>query len=515
MFTLTLESAKNALSKLPIAYYLKSKTLKVEISETEQTSYINLRDDKITIAYNNLVEASKKLNNQVNSEIIRGLLYHEVSHAIYTPLDILPYLPYKRLTANLFNILEDERIETLNAHYFMNTNFENNKNLMLTPANPPQTFEQYAFNVIRFHETNGHDDLIVKLYDFIKQTCKVTSQHRQLTTTAKNGKVVKATNYCLLTIKSEEYINEIWKVWDKIQKQQQKQESQDNQENKQKKSRKPSAKQLQKAKEMQEQIEQMQEQIEQNKATMEEVASDGANSQISYENCDVQMPLTSYYEPISDLYVKLVKTITKRRGVGVEMSPSSIGYSGDFDPELKMLDFGNTKKWFRDDDDFGELDNNKAKLTLNIFLDNSNSFYNNDFKTSRILATLAKLESKRNDFQFNVIRVENQLTLLPKERRTSHSNGCTYIRERELNEVCKKVLNPQCFNIVLFDGAIGENAISNLSKKLNTRNTAIITPSDEKCYFDAHLPNTRRIYENNNYTERLEDNIITALQNLF
>lgn len=162
---------------LPIAHYLKVKTLNVEFSLTDPSSSFSVIEDKITIAFNNIANAiqtmlakGEDVDDVKLEKTIRGLLYHEVSHAILTPISLSNYNPveirpfkkyiydekqqgrYPNLTLDLENIMEDERIETILAHYYNGVDFVENRKNVLTfiPQASLKSFEGFIFNLFRF-----------------------------------------------------------------------------------------------------------------------------------------------------------------------------------------------------------------------------------------------------------------------------------------------------------------------------------------------------------------------------
>ena len=78
-------------------------------------------ESRIIISYPKILKAYEKSNKELELEVIvRTLLYHEVSHAILTP--ILTDLDDFSFTN--FNIFEDERIEVLEDKTFLDVNFK-------------------------------------------------------------------------------------------------------------------------------------------------------------------------------------------------------------------------------------------------------------------------------------------------------------------------------------------------------------------------------------------------------
>ena len=105
---------------LPIGYYFGAR-LEAVLSETSEDSFINLVDLKIVISYPTILEKYNTIQEKDKIEIIiRTLLYHEVSHAILTPY----IADLNKENAIIFNIFEDERIETVLKHKFLDVDFK-------------------------------------------------------------------------------------------------------------------------------------------------------------------------------------------------------------------------------------------------------------------------------------------------------------------------------------------------------------------------------------------------------
>ena len=133
----------NILKTLPVGYYLK-RNVTVEMDESAGCSYYDPMNDKICISFKQLSTSLNSLKNDVElEENVRTLLYHEVSHAFITP---------KQLKAtNVMNIFEDERIESVLRHYYMNTNFrEFVKRVNNYHGEDPDNAESAFYHLVRY-----------------------------------------------------------------------------------------------------------------------------------------------------------------------------------------------------------------------------------------------------------------------------------------------------------------------------------------------------------------------------
>lgn len=127
---------------LPIGYYT-NRRIEIAVSKDEETSYYDMMNDKIVVSYPIIAERCANISAGVNEEeAVRSMLYHEVSHAILTPVTLE--------SDTITNIFEDERIETLLQDYYMNVNFKRQLSDLIGDTIPaPKTPEQAFFNAVR------------------------------------------------------------------------------------------------------------------------------------------------------------------------------------------------------------------------------------------------------------------------------------------------------------------------------------------------------------------------------
>lgn len=555
---LTQKYVSGILATLPVGYYLGYNNLKIKVGFAS-TSYFSPKTEEICISMNNLKEVIARTGkNTIEETTLRGLLYHEVSHALLTPDSLFVACSDQHVSQIEANIIEDERIETLLKHYYKGVNFERNKSLILCKAKTPtKTKEEYLFNVVRFHETEGHPELLKELADMIQRTAEVNS-----------SSCYSLVNYLAFNIASLR--ETIYKVFDEEQKkkeeEKQKNKADQKDENGQEEEKEEKQEGSTSTEENEEQKEESKEEQEQGNSENEEEneedeseneeSSKGSESEEQeeekeepteqekkQENETVQAAVDglkkqceiygyhklSHYRANSTTKLKIMKIIAKNRGFGIEESESEQGYSGDFDPELRMTDFAGEKKWWSDNSDDGVQNNTGNKLTLNIWLDNSGSFKNNDQKVNVLLASLAELERTRKDFKFNLVKINTHFTELKGDQRVSDSWGGNALPKAEIEPLYKKLNKTgEERNIVLFDGEAGKSdddciwqgylkdlvSYNNLWQFNNSRTTFITEASNtegiRKVCGKASI-----IEENNNYPEELEKNVLRALEQLY
>ena len=165
----SLNMFKTILKTVPISYYT-GRNIDTEISTTADTSYYEPLIDKITISYKGMESMFEKMKSSDDlEECIRSVLYHEISHALITPKNLMN--TRDETDAYLFNVFEDERIETVFKDYYYGVNFKKNIVLMnnYEGQKPTNAFEAFYYTV-RFRSgkrehLNIVDNIIEKYYD--------------------------------------------------------------------------------------------------------------------------------------------------------------------------------------------------------------------------------------------------------------------------------------------------------------------------------------------------------------
>jgi hypothetical protein len=491
MILCNVQDVQHVLDTLPIAYYLKIKTLSVELSETAETSFIDLATQKVTIAMNNLTAIASKHNGYLTESNVRGLLYHELSHALRTPLRVSDFFTYKRLVDHeVFNILEDERIETLGQGTFLDTDFKANLKEIVDYNPYPTTWREYLFNVARFRQTGGHPELITLLLKVIRATAEINA----LAESTKLSGLLELFYVFAKTVKTT-FEQDRKNINQQLKKAQPDTPEQTSAE----------------AKSIEDEIDQ--EKNEQLEKVCEEWRDQLLKTALYAGKGGLEL-----YDPNTKLYVDFVRIISKQKGFGNASTPSMSGYHGKFDPRLRMKDFSGEKKYWRHSTNNGDQSHQKQKLTLNIFLDNSFSFVKNDYAVNIILATLKSLEQKRDDFKFNLVKIDAEqggIHLLQGDSRVSVSTSYTSFTEEALAKVAKQIVTPETFNIVLFDGSIGTDCWEIIAKYLDSYKTSIIAENSNKNDIDKCISKSRVMYENRNYASALSNNVCTAIECLF
>ena len=161
---------------LPIGYYL-GRRIDIELSETSNSSYFNPSEDNIVISYIMIERALLNLPDNLSKidieELVRGLVYHEVSHVILTPNN-LKY-EYDTHDNKIINIVEDERIETI-CNFYMRVNFKKNIKIINNyHGEDPRDAESAFYYFIRYHKST--EKWLNRLHDLFVYYYNITSEY--------------------------------------------------------------------------------------------------------------------------------------------------------------------------------------------------------------------------------------------------------------------------------------------------------------------------------------------------
>lgn len=600
--TLTLEmlssESEKILNTLPLAHYLKVDTIPVVFDNLSSTSYFSPSEFVIHVALANIADAiigsgKNEITNADLEKTIRSFLYHEISHAILTPRDLMSEARggYTHLNPTFANILEDERIETLLSNYYHNVDFKKNLHNVVK-LQQAHDFTSFVFNAVRFRYCPiDSKDVNNRVNDFIKRTSTIGA----------------TSDSYLLCYEMECLIKYLEGIWNKLPKSTSKSASKqpsnatgdgDGEGTQSEETSSTSNEDEEEATEQTEENgkaqdescegEQDEEQNAENdnddnledsssKSNDEEETSNEENAEndnsssseeeIDESECqDADSPLSEeqteeriakvvlcikqesadygkYQMKIKDFQcdnntkVELLKVIVRNVGTGIHENQAQYGYSGRFNAKRFMKDYNDSCKWFEKK---AYEDNQKSKKSskkiLNIWLDQSGSFCPNDIEVNKVLKALYEIEKKRNDFEWNLIRVDEHFVIeKDKEKRYSKSSGGNALPKEEIAK-CYKELNKTGYeyNVVLFDGQVGYDydgysqaykmkhafEIENFSyenlKVFDNKRSIFITERDNTDGIKKVCKNAKAIIEANcGYASVLAKNVIKALDLLF
>lgn len=545
--TTTFNAIETIFNTLPISYYLGRK-ISVSLS-TGADSYFDMLNDKIVVGAKDVIDAVSNIENEDIDieEIVRGLLYHEVSHAILTPKNIFD--GYNKREVDIINIVEDERIENIMKNFYMKVNFKRNIILLnnYVEGQEPKSARQAFYFLVRYRK--GTEEQLRKLNNLLFKYSKINASY------AHNDSYIVG-----------RYSNDIiafyeWfiKDYEKEQNNQQQQSNSSNNEHSNSKdnnndsndenSSTPNSQESNtpeqpehkdddtegntavdglSTEDVQSILDGLKDAVTDNQAksavevAAEELAEkiNGNIDPIIPNSIDISnMVKTALSEVINHYYdseivsrcMKIVdRKLKKRNNQGSAIS----AYSGRLSP--KQVGTRDDYRWWTKQSIVGNV-RRYSKLHFNLYIDNSGSFRDNSVKMNTVIRALEHVANVYPDFSFDVITLNTALVEWPNTHHEFICSGCNKI-PKELKDVVKRHLKPQTnnYNIVLFDGDAhsGEGRCTP-SESDNLRffdipNTIIISDDENKKYFDKCIKGVHVVYTKN-YYDTFVDHLINLL----
>ena len=577
-------TVNNILATLPIGYYLGRK-IPVELSKGT-ASYFNPVEDKIVIGYGLIAASLENIDSTKYDynleEIIRGLLYHEVSHVILTPAKHLFDNCRTAEEKHIVNTFEDERIETLLSKTYMNTNFKKNLIILnggIEDKEPENAYEAF-YNIVRFHR--GKEKFLKKVANIIATYAKINST---------------TTNY-----KCDEYTEDILDLYTEIKKDfeqdkqsQNKNNSSSNQNNTGSNDNN-SQNNDQNNSNGNNQTDTNSNQNDSNDSNQDDTnnsqssnsndsnnddsdsnndssnsSSDGSqnNDKTNTDKTDTDKTDTNDNsssssagdQPIDDtndqqstsnsLTDEQVNDIIKDLDINInedslkQSIKSTIKKVFDtfYNPQLTMqiqqlIDekvkqknkngnainsysgrfnvraVGNRDdyKWWSQQNRQGHI-RQYSKVHINLFIDNSGSFSDNDTQMNTFIRAMEKVVSK--DFDFDVITINTDIVEWKDTKKRFSSGGGTrlpaYVKD-VIKRHTKSAANN--YNVVLFDGDADPELVegSNAFRYFDGPNTIIVTDNQNRFYIESAIHQAKVIFcDDYNYCDEFIESVLQLL----
>ena len=565
---------KNVFDTLPVGFYL-GRRIDVELSETSTMSFFDPAHDKITVSAPTIMEVVENYKGEDLEEIVRGLLYHEISHVLLTCTEYTSYGSQE--IARAFNVFEDERIETLLRNYYKNVNFrkliflvndyQNKSGKANLPNTAPDGWTAY-YELVRFHKGEQ------KWLDRVAYIINRYKKYNAATDRYDWGRYVDEVEELY-----RQYVKEVKNNPQQSQQSQQSQSGQQGQQGQQSQSGQQGQNQQQQNGNGNQNSQQNGQQNQQNQqngqngqngqndqngqqqnqsgngkndknstgrngnqkqhldstedngtpdgfeqseaATLaEEAAKATKEFDIAVDPQEIfkaalDAVINVYTDPdIKAALMKIIDTAQKKRG----MYEGAIRvYGGRLDPRACGRE---DYRWGLKSNPNGDA-RGYAKTHFNLFIDNSGSFCKNDLKVNCLLRALNELKS--TTFDFDVITINHSICEWPDTNRIFHSGGGTSLR-KEIHGIFKKHQLSGCnnFNIVLFDGdahcadsyseSIGPNGLDNFSA-FDTDTTIIVTDAENKEYVDNSIKRAK-VKITNNYLKEFIKELLGLLEKI-
>ncbi len=483
---ISFEKVKSILKTLPISYYTKVK-IEYELSDYADASYFEPVSRKITISYKQIMDAVKNTSIEMTDEsLVRTLLYHETSHALLTPSDMI--------MTRILNVFEDERIETLLQNFYHDVNFKAfcKKINNFDPNKDPQSVFEMFYDVVRFRHgpkkfTDRVEDIIIRFQDINSAWLR--------------NNYYDAVNALYLDIK-DYFLNQ--------QSQNQNQNQDQNQDQEQKQTQNDSETQNSSTNETNDEHDKQTIQKKQSKTVLDcsDKISDALQSAIEQTVGNVQSKISMYVD--TDIKADFDQIISSSKKLESRTAGAINAYSGVFDPRSVIrTDY----KYFTQKNRTGHI-KQFSKTHLNLFIDKSGSFCANETLVNKMLSALVEIERSNPDFTFDLICCGIGQTIMPRTNRRltcGSANSLTANIFSQFRSVQVKQAN--VINIVLFDGdafSVPPYMPENF-RAFDSKNTIIISDEDNKYALNSQIK-TAKVIITKNYTKVLYENVKNALQ---
>ena len=494
---ISIEQVQKIFKTLPIGYYIGRN---VDASlEMTKTSYYNFIQDKVVVSYLNIADMVKKIKNPDNLEkAIRGCLYHELSHVLLTPFKVYNDIQFEksfcaecRETAknhkkyrDIFNIFEDERIETILKNYYIDVNFK--ENIFLVNQITKEEAEkvtckddlQYFYSIVRFDV--GPKDLILEKYNIIKKYSYINSND-----------IFNWYNYCISTIKSikaNKYLLAILDFYDKCVL--------------------------------------SFNQTKQTKDTDKDIDNNMcANKNVSTKINDIIEDIYSELDSIlntfksdhrdikelfngKEIYDRMKKVLDQTKTRKSIFGGSHKTYSGNLDPrQVSKLDY----KWWNQK--FTEGEKKYDKIKMNFIIDNSGSMVDNIVIINKFLNALYKFKKDTNNFEFNIMFQSYYPIIINNNNPIIYeADGAGSRFDNDFREADLKLQSPKCYNLIVLDGRFSDSC--DAFELFNKSNTFIISDLDNRDIINQKSYKAHKILVDKDYVNVFIDNVVKAINTL-
>lgn len=497
----TFARCEEILNTLPIGYYL-GHPVTVKLDPENPATFINLDTETVTVSYKMIDEALESARETADLEqVIRGLLYHEISHALLTspyamkiiacyktndvlkraniktlPVTICDYID--RYMEDIFNIFEDERIETLCQDYYMDVNFKKNVFLLnnVDPrklAKDPDPMNRF-FAAVRFRV--AEPEILDEIRAVIKsaKTLNSNSDYPELFS----------------------YLGRVYTLFAKFV-------------NNSPKSQEPESQKLDSSKSESQESDGLTGDEERLLAqATQECAGQGASKDMLLSKFKT-LSTNGNVGPIKE---RLSRIITAALNKNKNRSSSTHAYAGRIDPRATQ---SKDYRWFAK-----KAANTSGrrfdKIHFNLFCDNSGSFSPSQQKMNALLLAIKEYAAQNKDFSVTVIHCGRGLEIKKDNDWALTCDNCSVLKSdaRKITDSLQ-VPNATVVNLVVFDGemtpSVGRG--KEVYKAFDKPNFIVVTDTSNQRYF-RFAPSARVTYVTDNYADTFIDVIFNRLARL-
>lgn len=550
---LTKELLQHYINKVPIGYYV-GRNVDVTIGDKDDT-YFDLVKGSIVISYPTIKDNARLIKTDADAEkSVRHLIFHELSHALLTPrilhIDMV------------LNVFEDERIESILKNYYLDTDFKAFvKKLNGFKNQPPENEWDAWYQLVRYRR--GPVYFLSRVHEIIDDYTHLDIAVSRIDTEIRSS----IRNY-------EAEVNRLYEEFVKWY----------NQTNPSDLKIDKSLKDLMQNGEGDGQSDDKNNQQTQVGTGLSNANNNKSDNNKDDLEKALQKSLESFKDSKKDLLMEVSKVDDKANKFANVSSIEAIDVNeGDYDDLYTIIDDSNDKAgglWHRPgkDDDKAKQKADKAvfdmidslisllkttrknngssiaaysgvinprniirddykyfmqqnrkghasvysKMHLNMFIDCSASFKDNDEKVNTLLWALTKFERAVPDFSYDLISCGVGQKLRPKYNRTQSSYDGTVLTD-DIFDMFKKqqFTNAVNMNIVLYDGKVNHlhkykttgKCIESNWEAFNDVNTVIIVDDSNEDAVNKFCPLAHKIISKD-YVEELYKNTYAALLQL-
>lgn len=505
----TYNQVKKILDTLPIGYYLGHAVPPVKLSKDSDSTYINQITEEITVSFKNVQAMLQNAPDDIDVEsVVRGLLYHEVSHAVLTPPmtfidDFAPHVRFDGITHDLFvvlrtayykkfnrqmpitaskdiiNIVEDERIETLLKDYYLNVDFRKNVVLLNGITDPEKELEnadllKRLFLVCRYHV--GTDEELKFLTDLIFYGKSITNKSEEVEIATYLNKIEKFAGRVLINVNiPAQQDNQNQQSSD--DKQSDNEESKDGQSN-----GTPSPLEIS--------------DLFKDKPDMRKEAGEIRD----------ELKKASTNQEAASCADRLNRIITTAMNKRKMRSGAHTAYAGNIDPRLCS---NNDYRWFTKKLTTG-AGKRFDKININLFCDNSASFEGDESNLNGLIVTLLKLAEQNKDLSVTTTHINRSIRRGTKEDMFVHCDGGTVLDD-SIKTIYPSLQKPNAtnWNVVVFDGYCQKPENFTV---FNHPNVIMVVDDSNKTTIKTYCPQTRSKIITGNYAEEFEQTVLALLE---
>ena len=551
---LTKELLQHYINKVPIGYYV-GRNVDVTIGDKDDT-YFDLVKGSIVISYPTIKDNARLIKTDADAEkSVRHLIFHELSHALLTPrilhIDMV------------LNVFEDERIESILKNYYLDTDFKAFvKKLNGFKNQPPENEWDAWYQLVRYRR--GPVYFLSRVHEIIDDYTHLDIAVSRIDTEIRSSirnyeaevnrlyeefvKWYNQTNPSDLKIdkslkdlmqngegdgQSDDKNNQQAQVGTGLSNANNNQSDNNNKDDLEKALQKLLESLKDSKKDLPMEVPKVDdkankfadvssiEAIDVNEGDYDDLYTiiDDSNDKAGglwhrpgKDDDKAKQKADKAVFDMIDSLISLLKTTRKNNGSSIA------AYSGVINPRNVIRD---DYKYFMQQNRKGHA-SVYSKMHLNMFIDCSASFKDNDEKVNTLLWALTKFERAVPDFSYDLISCGVGQKLRPKYNRTQSSYDGTVLTD-DIFDMFKKqqFTNAVNMNIVLYDGKVNHlhkykttgKCIESNWEAFNDVNTVIIVDDSNEDAVNKFCPLAHKIISKD-YVEELYKNTYSALLQL-